>query len=97
MGGTNFDGIVYRLDGGLGPFVTFIQPTGKVGKTAQILGQGLTGTTSVTFNGVPAAKFSVVSDTYMTAVVPAGASTGAVVVATPAGNLTSNVSFRISK
>jgi hypothetical protein len=62
----------------------------------QILGQGFTGTTSVT-NGVAATKFSVVSDTYMTAVVPAGATTGAVVVATPAGNLTSNVSFRISK
>jgi hypothetical protein len=63
---------------------------------AQNTGQGLTGTTSVTFNGVAATKFSVVSDTYMTAVVPAGATTGAVVVATPAGNLTSNVSFRIS-
>jgi len=48
------------------------------------------------FNGAPAAKFSVVSDTYMTAVVPAGATTGAVVVATPAGNLISNVSFRIT-
>ena len=57
----------------------------------------MTGTTSVTFNGVAAAKFSVVSDTYMTAVVPAGATTGAVVVATPAGNLRSNVSFRVSE
>ena len=63
---------------------------------AQNAGQGLTGTTHVTFNGVAATKFSVVSDTYMTAVVPAGATTGAVVVATPAGNLTSNVSFRIT-
>jgi hypothetical protein len=80
LGGTNFDGIVYKLDGGLGPFITFIQPTGKVGKTAQILGRGLTGATSVTFSSVAATKFSVVSDTYMTAVVPAGATTGAVVV-----------------
>lgn len=40
-----------------------------------------------------------VSDTYMTAVVPAGATTSAVVVvvATPARDLASNVSFRISK
>jgi hypothetical protein len=81
----------------LSPFIALVQSQGKTGSTAQILGQGLTGTTSVTFNGVAAAKFSVVSDTYMTAVVPAGATTGAVVVATPAGNLTSNVSFRISK
>ena len=57
----------------------------------------MTGATRVTFNGVAATKFSVVSDTYMTAVVPAGATTGAVVVATPAGNLTSNVSFRVGK
>ena len=96
-GGAGSTGTIYRLDMGLGPFVAFVIPTGKVGKSAQILGQGLTGTTSVTFNGVEAASFKVVSDTYMTAVVPAGATTGAVVVATPAGNLTSKVSFRISK
>jgi uncharacterized repeat protein (TIGR03803 family) len=95
-GGNYGMGMVYSLRLGLGPFISFVLPTGKVGQTAQILGQGLTGTTSVTFNGV-AATFSVVSDTYMTAVVPAGATTGTVVVATPAGNLTSNVSFRISK
>jgi uncharacterized repeat protein (TIGR03803 family) len=94
---SNIYGSIFRLTGGLGPFIAFVQPAGKVGKTAQILGQGLTGTTSVTFNGVAATKLSVVSDTYMTAVVPAGATTGAVMVATPAGNLTSNVSFRISK
>ena len=97
QGGADYSGTVFRLSGGLGPFIAFVQPTGKVGKSAQILGHGLTGTTSVTFNGVAATKFSVVSATYMTAVVPAGATTGAVVVATPAGNLTSNVSFRISK
>ena len=95
--GVTSNGAIFSEDTGLGPFVAFVQPTGKFGKTAQILGQGLAGTTSVTFNGVAATKFSVVSDTYMTAVVPAGATTGAVVVATPAGNLTSNVSFRISK
>jgi uncharacterized repeat protein (TIGR03803 family) len=90
-------GTIYSLDVGLGPFVAFVQSNGKIGATAQILGQGLSGTTSVTFNGVAATKFSVVSDTYMTAVVPAGATTGAVVVATPVGNLTSNVSFRITR
>jgi hypothetical protein len=82
---------------GLGPFVAFVRPTGKVGQTAQILGQGLTGSTGVTFNGVAATSFSVVSDTYMTAVVPSGATTGPVVVTTPSGALTSNVSFRISQ
>jgi uncharacterized repeat protein (TIGR03803 family) len=90
-------GSVFSLSMGLGPFVSFVRPTGRVGQIAQILGQGLTGATSVTFNGVAATKFRVVSDTYMTAVVPAGATTGAVVVATPTRNLTSNVSFRISQ
>jgi len=37
----------------------------------------------------------VVNDTYMTAVVPSGATTGKVVVTTPSGPLTSNVNFRI--
>jgi len=90
-----YTGAIYRLDTGLGPLVAFVQPTGKSGATAQILGQGLTGTTTVTFNGVAATKFTVVSDTYMTAVVPSGATTGPVVVTTPGGALTSNVSFRI--
>lgn len=82
---------------GLSPAVAFVIPTGKVGQTAEILGQGLTGSTSVTFNGVAAAKFTVVSDTYMTAVIPTGATTGAVVVTTLAGALTSNINFRITK
>jgi uncharacterized repeat protein (TIGR03803 family) len=86
----------YSLDMSLGPFVAFVLPSGGVGQPAEILGQGLTGTTAVTFNGVAATKFTVVSDTYMTAVVPSGATTGPVAVMTPGGTLTSNVSFRIT-
>ncbi len=86
-------GTVFNLDVGLGPFVAFVQPIGKIGRTAQILGQGLTGTTSATFNGVPATTFKVLRDTYMTAVIPAGATTGPVVVTTPSGTLTSNKNF----
>ena len=94
-GGRYGYGTVYSLNMGLGPFVTFVQPTGAVGGGAQILGQGLTGTTSVTFNGVPATSFKVGADTFMTAIVPTGATTGKVVVTTPGGALTSNVNFRI--
>jgi uncharacterized repeat protein (TIGR03803 family) len=94
-GGRYGFGTVYSLNMGLGPFVTFVQPTGAAGSGAQILGQGLTGSTSVTFNGVAATSFKVVNDTYMTAVVPTGATTGKVVVTTPGGTLTSNVNFRI--
>jgi uncharacterized repeat protein (TIGR03803 family) len=90
-------GAIYSLDTGLGPFITFALPSGKPGQAAQILGQGLTGTTSVTFNGVVAASFKVVSDTYLTAVVPSRATTGKVVVITPTQTLTSNKNFRITK
>jgi len=68
---------------------------GKVGKTIEILGQGLTGTSNVSFHGA-AATFTVVSDTYLTAVVPASATTGSVTVTTPGGTLTSNKIFRVT-
>jgi len=95
IAGTSGYGTVFSLDMGLGPFVTFVRHFGGVGQTVQILGQGLTGATSVTFNGVTATSFSVVKDTFMTAVVPSGATTGPVVVTTRSGALTSNVSFRV--
>jgi uncharacterized repeat protein (TIGR03803 family) len=93
-GGAYGDGTVYRLSTGLGPFVSFLRSLGTVGRTAQILGQGFTGTTGVSFNGT-AASFTVESDTYLTATVPAGASTGVVTVTTPGGTLTSNKTFRV--
>ncbi len=93
-GAYNF-GMIYSLDVNLNPFISLVQPQGNAGQSEQILGQGFTGTTSVTFNGVAAARFTVVNDTYMTAVVPSGATTGKVVVTTPSGSLTSNVNFRI--
>ena len=87
-------GTVFSLDVGLGPFVAFVIPGGKFGDTAQILGQNLTGTTNVTFSGIPA-SFRLVSDTHLTAVVPSGATTGPVVVTTPTGVMTSKQNFRI--
>ncbi len=95
QGGVNGLGSIYSLNVGLGPFVTFVHAQGKAGSKAQILGQGLTGTTSITFNGVNATNFKVVSDTYITAEVPSGATTGPLAVTTPTGTLTSNVNFRV--
>jgi uncharacterized repeat protein (TIGR03803 family) len=95
QGGVNGYGSVYSLNMNLPPFITFVRPTGGVGQSAQILGQGFTGTTGITFNGTAAASFTVISDTYLTAVVPSGATTGPVVVTTATGTLTSNRSFRI--
>jgi len=87
-------GTVYRLSVGLGPFVSLPQPSGKVGQSVQILGQGLTGTTGVFFSGTPA-SFTIVSDTYIQASVPAGATTGRVQVTTSSGPLKSNVLFHV--
>jgi uncharacterized repeat protein (TIGR03803 family) len=87
-------GVFYSWDAGLGPFVSLVSVAAKVGKTIEILGQGFTGTTGVSFNGT-AATFTVVSSTYLTAKVPSGATTGFVTVTTPKGTLTSNKKFRV--
>jgi uncharacterized repeat protein (TIGR03803 family) len=94
-GGTHNDGFLFSLDMGLTPFVALVRPHGVVGSNAQILGQGLIGTSSVTFNGIAATSFNVVSDTYMTAVVPSGATNGPIVVTTPTHTLTSNQNFTV--
>lgn len=93
--GKGSSGTLFSLDMGLGAFVALVKSQGRVGGLAQILGQGFTGATSVTFNGVVASSFHVVSNTYMTAVAPTGAASGPVVVTTPDGTLTSNRNFQI--
>lgn len=93
-GGTGTVGTVFSLSVGLGPFVILEPNAGLVNNTIGILGQGFTGTTGVSFNGA-SAKFTVVSDTYIAASVPATATTGPVTVMTPGGKLTSNLAFRI--
>jgi len=87
-------GTVFSLSVGLRPFVAFVQAAARVGQTAEILGQGFTGATSVSFNGIPA-TFTVRRDTFLVATVPAGATTGYVTVTTPSGTLTSNVQFHV--
>jgi uncharacterized repeat protein (TIGR03803 family) len=87
-------GTVYKLSTGLGPFVKLPRQAGKVGQSGGILGQGFTGTTAVLINGTPA-SFTVVSDTYIEATIPAGATSGFITVATPTGTLTSNVIFHV--
>jgi uncharacterized repeat protein (TIGR03803 family) len=89
-------GVFYSLKVGLGPFVSFLPPLyfGEVGRAIQIIGQGFTGTTRVSFNGANA-NFNVSSDTFLTAIVPNGATTGFVTVTTPGGTLKSNRKFRV--
>jgi len=87
-------GVLYSLDMSLGPFVGIVNWSGKVGKTVEILGQGFTATTKVSFNGTTA-TFNVSSDTYLTTVVPAGATTGFISVFTPGGTLKSSRKFLV--
>jgi uncharacterized repeat protein (TIGR03803 family) len=85
-------GTAYKLSMGLAPFVKAVPNFGKAGQTVMILGNNLTGATSVTFNGV-SASFKVVSSTYIKAQVPAGATGGTIQVTTPGGMLMSNAAF----
>lgn len=93
-GGESGYGTFFSFSVGLGAFVTATPTFGHVGRSVQILGNDLTGTSSVGFNGV-AAKFEVVSDTYLKAEVPTGATTGKIEVTTPSGTISSNVPFQV--
>jgi uncharacterized repeat protein (TIGR03803 family) len=93
-GGTNNSGTIFRISVGLGPFVKTLPTIGLVGSAVKILGTDLTGATSVTFNGTPAA-FTVVDPAEITTIVPSGATTGKVQVILPSGTLVSNVAFRV--
>jgi uncharacterized repeat protein (TIGR03803 family) len=95
-GDINNTGVFYSLNLGLKPFVSLLPTSGKVGATVEILGQGFMGTNAVSFNGTAAANFTVVSNTYMTAVVPTGATAGLVTVTTPKATLQSNKNFSVT-
>jgi uncharacterized repeat protein (TIGR03803 family) len=93
-GGTFGQGTVFSLSLGLGPFVESNPAFGKAGYKINILGNNLKSTTSVTFNGTPAA-FAVISGTHIEVTVPIGATTGTIEVTTPTGALSSNVAFQV--
>jgi uncharacterized repeat protein (TIGR03803 family) len=94
MDGPGGGGVIYRLSTGLAPFVKTAPTGGKVGAAVKILGNKLTGATSVTFNGT-AAVFTVASATEITTKVPSGATTGTVQVVTPTATLDSNMPFNV--
>jgi uncharacterized repeat protein (TIGR03803 family) len=91
-GGALLGGTIWSYDLGLPPFVRYLPVYGRVGSTVEILGQGFTPSTQVSFNGVAAAT-TVVYPTYLKAIVPAGATAGYITVATPSGTLKSNKLF----
>ncbi len=93
-GGEKGDGAIFSLSVGLGPFVEPQTTSGKVGAVVKILGTDLTGPSSVTFNGTPAAITSASTSEIVTTV-PSGATSGYIEVTTPSGTLSSNVPFTV--
>jgi uncharacterized repeat protein (TIGR03803 family) len=91
-GGALGHGAFFSFDVGLKPFVSLQPASAAVSQPVSILGAGLSGTKSVSFNGTNAA-FSIVSDTYITTSVPAGATSGVVKVALNKGALKSSQKF----
>jgi hypothetical protein len=93
-GGSASGGTFYSLAVGIPPVVSLMPASGTAGTTVEILGSGLTGTTKVMF-GSGSASFTVVSDTEISAIVPASGTTGTVTVTTPSGSLKSKQTFQL--
>ena len=74
---------------------SFTPASGVVGTAVTLTGTDLTGTSAVSFNGTTA-LFTVSSDTSISTVVPAGATTGTLAVTTPGGTATSATSFSVT-
>ena len=86
----------FTVPSGGPPTITSFSPSsGPVGTSVTITGTNFTGTTVVKFNGVKA-TFTVNSDTTITATVPAGATTGKIIVKTPLGKATSPAKFTVT-
>jgi uncharacterized repeat protein (TIGR03803 family) len=88
QGGTFNNGTIYKLTGPTFlPFVLVQNFEAPSPRTIDILGTGLSGATAVDFGSIPATSFKVVSDTFMTAVVPPDAISALVTVKTPTATL----------
>jgi uncharacterized repeat protein (TIGR03803 family) len=94
-GGAFHQGVLYSFDNGLKPFASlFVISSGKVGSSVDILGQGFSNATGVKF-GTGAGTFVAANDTYMTATLATGGTTGHVTVLEPGGNLASPQTFKV--
>jgi len=79
------------------PIITNLDPpSGSVGTQVGIVGGGFAGAKKVTFGGVKATNFTVVSPTLIQAIVPRGAKTGKVTVTTPNGAANSKQTFTVN-
>ena len=75
----------------------FSPAAGPAGTFVTINGPFLAGATAVTFNGTPAASYAVNAAGQVTAVVPAGATSGAIRVTVPNGTAVSSTAFTVQR
>jgi hypothetical protein len=80
------------------PTISSFTPTAADrGAAIDITGTGFTGASSVTFGGAVATTYTVVSDTKVTAVVPAAARSGPIAITTAGGTATSPATFTVTQ
>jgi hypothetical protein len=79
------------------PYAAFFPTAAPVGSIVTITGMFFSNTTAVTFGGVPATNFNIVSDTELQATVPTGAQTGQIGVTTPYGVVLSTAQFVVGQ
>lgn len=95
-GGSFGLGTVFNLAVGLSPFVQTEPTSGREGAQIWILGQGFSSSSVVEFDGIKAAITKLAGTTFISAIVPPGALTGRVTVATGAAKLTSSQIFKVT-
>ncbi|MGB9074803.1 MAG: choice-of-anchor tandem repeat GloVer-containing protein [Terriglobales bacterium] len=91
-------GTFFSVATGDAPFVNLepTEKTGNVGASVGMFGQGFSNASVVKFGGVAATSVTLSGTTYLTAVVPAGAHTGAVTVTTGGTKLTSPQTYKVA-
>jgi uncharacterized repeat protein (TIGR03803 family) len=88
-------GVIYSLNTNASAFISLGTTSGKVGSQVGIFGQGFSSSSVVKFNGVAATSVTRTGTTYLTATVPAGASSGSVTVTTGSTTLISSKKYTV--
>ena len=93
-GDTGASGVTFTVNSPAN--ISFSPTSGPEGTPVTITGTGFTGASSVMFHLTPATSFTVVNDTTIQAIVPAGAADGKITVTTPGGPGESIGSFDVT-